>query len=215
MWELTEQDVANVGPRDLKEPGSPAWCWQTVSLLQNMWTSLDLSYDRYKDVWDQANEYRVWEKIPADAPYGSLEVMKEKLKVGDAVEARVRVIGLAVQAKPLRRHGTNQYSESGLVGPQVHNGGVTTSAYLTARLARDFPEIHQRMQRGEFTSVAAAAKAAGIYRDRPKRIAASPDKGRMAQSLMQAYGPDGCEELMDVLRQAIADARKLTANADE
>ena len=209
---LTEQDMANVGPRDLKDEGSPAWCWQTVSLLQNMWTSLDLSYDRYNEVWEKASEHRVWEKIPADAPYGSLEVMKEKLQVGDAAEARVRVIDLAVKAKPLRKHGTNQHKGDGLVGAQVHNGSTTQSEYFAARLARDFPEIHERMQRGEFKSVAAAAREAGIYPDRPKRIAASPDKGRMAQSLIQAYGLDGCHDLIDVLREAIAEARDTDAS---
>ena len=200
MVELTEQDMANVGPRDLKELGSPAWCWQTVSLLQNMWTSLDLSYDRYKEVWDQANEHRIWERIPADAPYGSLEVMKGKLKVGDAAEARVRVIDLAVQAKPLKARGGDT------------RNGSARAEYLTARLAHDFPEIHKRMQQGEFKSVAAAAKEAGIYPDMPKRIAVSPDKGRLAKSLLQAYGPDGCEELIDVLRQTIAEARDAAAD---
>ena len=207
MVELTEQDIANVGPRDLKEEGSPAWCWQTVSLLQNMWSSLDLSYDRYTEVWEKANEYRIWERIPAEAPYGSLEVMKEKLKVGDAAEARVRVIDLAVQAKPLRKHGTNQHSAGqGGEGPNLQKNGAD---YWTARIARERPDIHEMMQRGEFKSVAEAAKAAGIYPERPKRIAASPDKGRMAQSLIQAYGLDGCEELIGVLREAISDMREM------
>ena len=73
--------------------------------------------------------------------------------------------------------------------------------YFVARLARDFPEIY------EFKSVAAAAKEAGIYPDKPKRTTASPDKTILAKSLLQAYGPDGCEELIDVLRDAIAQAR--------
>ena len=211
MVELTEQDMANVGPRDLKEEGSPVWCWQTVSLLQNMWTSLDLSYDRYTEVWEKANEHRIWEKIPADTPYGSLEAMKDKLKVGDAAEARLKVIDLAVQAKPLRKHPgrPSKNGEGNHVGPHDFENGhaPTQSEYLAARLARDFPEIHERMQLGEFKSVAAAAKEAGIYPDRPKRIAASPDKGRLAKSLLQAYGADGCEELIEVLRQTIAEAR--------
>ena len=57
------------------------------------------------------------------------------------------------------------------------------------------------MQSGEFKSVAAPAKAAGIYPDKPKRITASPDKSLLAKSLLQAYGPDGCEELIGVLRR--------------
>ena len=208
MVELTEQDIANVGPRDLKEEGSPAWCWQTVSLLQNMWSSLDLSYGRYTEVWEKANEYRIWERIPADQPYGSLEVMKERLKVGDAAEARVRVIDLAVQAKPLRK-GPGRPSKNGDENHSGANNLSNAADYWVARLARDFPEIHERMQRGEFKSVAEAAKAAGIYPERPRRIAASPDKGRMAQSLIQAYGLDGCEELIGVLREAISDMREM------
>ena len=88
--EPTEQDIANVGPLELKDPGSPAWCWQTVSLLQNMWGSIDFSVNRYQEIWKAAEEYRIWEKIPYEAPYGSVEVMKEKLKVGDAAEARAK-----------------------------------------------------------------------------------------------------------------------------
>ena len=180
-----------------------------------MWTSLDLSYDRYKEVWDKATELRIWETIPADQPYGSLEVMKEKLKVGDAADARVRVIHLAVQTRP-RKHGGNRRSgEFQVVGPLLENGRSTTQAeYLTARIARDFPEIYEKMKQGEFKSVAEAAREAGIYPDRPKRIAASPDKGRLAQSLLQAYGPDGCEELIDVLRETVAESRAEAARSE-
>ena len=129
-------------------------------------------------------ENRIWEKIPYEAPYGSLEVMKEKLKVGDAAEARARTSQLVIQANPLRKR--------------------TGSEYLTARIKRDHPEIAQRMEHGEFKSVAEAARAAGIY-NRPKTITASPDKGRLANSLLNVYGVDGCQELITVLRQVIDD----------
>ena len=177
---VTEQEMANVGPRELKEPGSPAWCWQTVSLLQNMWGSVDSSVNRYVEVWEAAEEYRIWETIPYEAPYGSVEVMREKLKVGDAAEARAKTALLAIQAKPSRKRGSD----------------------YTARIKRDHPEIAQRMERGEFKSVADAARAAGIY-NRPKTITASRDKGRVANSLLKVYGVDGCQELITVLRQAM------------
>ena len=70
--ELTEQDIVNVGPLELKDLGSPAWCWQTVGLLQNLWGSIDDNVTRYAEVWATAEEYRIWEKIPYEAPYGSL-----------------------------------------------------------------------------------------------------------------------------------------------
>ena len=61
------------------------------------------------------------------------------------------------------------------------------------------------MERGEFRSIADAARAAGIY-NRPKTITTSPNKGRLANSLLMVYGVDGCQELLSVLRQAIDDA---------
>ena len=109
------------------------------------------------------------------------------------------------QAKPLRKHGgVNKYNKDEVGVHQLHNG--TTSSYLAARIARH-PEIYERMQQGEFKSVAAAAKEAGIYLEKPRRITASPDKSMLAKSLLQACEPDGCEELVDVLRDAIAQSR--------
>ena len=181
--ELTEQDMANVGPLELKEPGSPAWCWQTVSLLQNLWGSIDAGVSRYLEVWGTAEEHRIWETIPSEAPYGSLGIMAEKLKVGDAAAARAKTAILAIQAQPERNRGSD---------------------YIT-RIKRDHPEVAQQMERGEFKSVAEAARAAGIY-NRPKTITASSDKGKVANSLLAAYGIDGCQELIVALRQVIDDS---------
>ena len=181
---MTEQEMANVGPRELKEPGSPAWCWQTVSLLQNMWGSIDSSISRYLEVWEAAEEHRVWETIPSEAPYGSIDLMKEKLKVGDAAEARAKTADLIIEAQPSRKSGSN----------------------YTARIKRDHPEIAQRMERGEFKSVAEAARVAGIYTQR-KTITASADKGKVANSLLKTYGVDGCQELITALTQAMSNAQ--------
>lgn len=41
----------------------------------------------------------------------------------------------------------------------------TNPEYLTARIARDRPDIHERMKAGEYKSVRAAAKDAGIVRE--------------------------------------------------
>jgi hypothetical protein len=46
----------------------------------------------------------------------------------------------------------------------IQGRGSTSSAYLAAKLRRDHPEIADRMARGEFRSVRAAAIAAGIVR---------------------------------------------------
>lgn len=43
--------------------------------------------------------------------------------------------------------------------------GSNDVKYLTARIARDRPDIHERMKAGEYKSVRSAAKAAGIVRE--------------------------------------------------
>ena len=182
---LTEQQLANVGPRELKEPGSLAWCWQTVGLLQNMWRSVDRNVERYDEVWESLVEHRAWEKIPQEQPFGTIEVMKEKLSVGSPDEARALVARLAVQAKPLAKHDTNQPTSG--------------AEYLAARIARDHPEIHERMQLGEFKSVAEAARAAGILKMPTKRVALLKDVDRVAHNIKNYYTPEQVQALKKAL----------------
>ena len=54
------------------------------------------------------------------------------------------------------------------------SGRGTDSAYLAARIARDAPEVLEEMKAGKYSSVRAAAKAAGIVKDR------APDSVRLA-----------------------------------
>ena len=194
----TEQEMANVGPRELKEPGSPAWCWQTMGLLKHMWESIDRNVDRYEEVWDSVVEHRAWEKFPQDEPYGSLEVMKEQLKVGSPGEGRSRTALLAIQAKPLARAGGDRKRDQVDVRQLDHQGG-NDAEYLTAKLARDAPDFLERMQNGEFESVAAAARAAGILKTPPKRVGLLADVNRVAANIRKHYTPEQVQTLKDAL----------------
>ena len=178
--QMSEQDQASMeGPRAMKEPGSPLWCWQTISALQSLWKSLELEYDLYMKTWSEAEEYRVWEKVPYENPFGTKEAMLERLKVGDEAAARVRV---AVQAMPSR---TSTRRSKG-------------ANDLTARIARDRPDVWERMKNGEFSSVAAAAREAGINVRSPKRVAIGEDKGRVINALKRIYGPEGFKEFAEL-----------------
>ena len=76
-------------------------------------------------------------------------------------------------AQPLGEHGTNQHTEdlARTKGGSLHYllPPSRGSAYLTARIARDRPDIWERMRLGEFESVAAAAREAGIKMPKPRR----------------------------------------------
>lgn len=77
-------------------------------------------------------------------------------------EANQRVATLAENAKPLAEHGTNQYlvDNSGRSNHNVQRG--ENAEYLTARIARDRPDILSDMKQGKYKSVRAAAIDAEI-----------------------------------------------------
>ncbi len=66
---------------------------------------------------------------------------------------------------PLVEHGGDRKSDIQVDNVNLNKGGEN-SEYLTARIARDNPEILERMKAGEFPSVRAAALEAGIVQRR-------------------------------------------------
>ena len=189
---INEQDQASmIGPRDMKEPGDPAWCWQTISALQTMWKGLESDCDRYVRIWSEAEEHRVWEKVPYDAPYGTKEKMLEQLALGDDAAARARV---AIQAMPN--------------SPKTRKGS-TSADYLADRIGRERPDILERMKRGEFTSFASAAREAGIKVPKSKRMVISNDNEAMAKALRSAIGPEEFKKFAMIVERLIADGGNL------
>ena len=202
--QMTEQDAASIGPRDMKAPGDPAWCWQTVKALQTMWKALDINLDLYVQTWAEAEEHQIWEKIPYDNPYATKEKMLEQLSVGDDVMARALTSEQAVSAIPLGKNGGVRVKGQ----PDAHKAAYGQSAaYLSARIARDHPDILERMVRGEFKSVAAAARAAGILQEkqRPKKVAVNGDSEKLARSIQEILGPDEFTRFVNIAMCLLAD----------
>lgn len=81
-------------------------------------------------------------------------------KKGDTVGA---VIARAESAKALSKHGGDRKSGEEQ-GNNITLKRGTDPNYLTARIARDRPDILERMKAGEFKSVRAAAIEAGIVK---------------------------------------------------
>ena len=187
---LTEQDAARVsGPIALKEPGSPQWCWQQLAALQTQWRALNFDYELYMRTWDEAESHQIWDKVPYDAPYGSKERMLEALEIGDIPAAKARVMEKAMTAAPLGEVGDNQHT--GGYTPEYTLPNKSSTDYLIARIARDRPDIWERMKRGDFDSVAAAAREAGIItKAKPKTMTLSNQVDRVAERLHSHYEPE-------------------------
>lgn len=205
---VTEMDAAQQsGPIAMKEPGSPAWCWQLIAALQTQWRSLNFDYELYKRTWEEAESYEVWNKVPYDNPYGSKEQMLEALKVGDVPAAKARVAERAMAAAPLADHGTNQHSGGHAVRHVLP--GSNRADYLIARIARDHPSIWERMKQGEFASVAAAAREAGINVPRKtKTLALGNNMNRLAERLSKHYTQEQFAELSLRMLQLRRQARR-------
>ena len=70
-----------------------------------------------------------------------------------------------------------------------------------ARLARDYPEIWERMKAGEFKNVAEAERAAGIFKPRRKAVGLLPDVSRVAANIRKHYSPEQVRALRDALQE--------------
>jgi hypothetical protein len=80
----------------------------------------------------------------------------------------------------------------------VSQGG-TQAEYLAARIARDRPDILERMKLGEFSSVRAAAREAGIVKD---RITILTEPQAAAAQIEKHFDPASLHELARLLAEA-------------
>ena len=164
---LTPEQAALAGPRTLKTPGSPEWCWQTVDYLKNCYRHVEEQYRQVDQVIEDLERVEAWKVIPPENPYGSLERMLEAqgLKL-DEIQRKTA----AARANDLKGKTVNSGPGPIPKGDRINGdiitinetGKGTSAEYLTRRIVRDHPDIAQRMRDGEYKSVRAAALDAGI-----------------------------------------------------
>ena len=182
MSTMTEQHQANLTkPRAMSEKGSPVWCWQTISALQTQWKSLNFDLDIYWETWADAEEYAVWQKVPYDDPFGTKDEMLRRLEIGDIPSARAKVAERAMEANLSSSLAETKHIARSKKSP-------SKADYLVARIARERPDIWERMKRGEFKSMADAARAAGLkVAVRKRTVTLSDNVERVADKLREHY----------------------------
>ena len=162
-----------------------------------MWQSLHLNYEHYMRILAEAEEHRIWEKIPPDEPYGSESNMLKQVEVGSVkdVHKRMRIQTLAAQARQiLREQGKND----------GRFGNRRTSEYVVRLIAKENPRFAERVASGEvaFTSARQAARAAGVsVPSRRPTVSLSDNLERVADKLKSYYGPDQVNRIIEWLRQ--------------
>jgi len=105
----------------------------------------------------------VYAILRRNAEHGDVcERLLKEAGAPDVAQADIEVALEKAKAKPLGSHGGDRTEQGDNV---TLNDRGNNAAYLVARIQRDHPLIAKRLADGEFKSVRAAAKAAGIVRD--------------------------------------------------
>ena len=203
-----EQALASAdGPRDLKEAGSIPWSWQTVSALQHMWQSLHLNYEHYMNILDEAQEHRIWDKIPPDKPYGSESKMLREVEVGNAKDAhkRMKIQTLAATARRVMKHRGNRDGNQADKHQLEKAKRGDSSEYIMGLIKRENPEFAAKIAAGDevFASMRAAAKAAGVeLKPLTPTLRLSDNIERVATRIKERYSPEQLQDLLDSLQSA-------------
>lgn len=169
---MDERTAASIGPRDLKHKGSTEWCWQTVSWLKSMWQSKTITDQRFSEVLEELATYKVFEKIPPDNPYGSLDSLLEseigvstteiQVAIAEAKERRIRAANGATDEAPHRGNptGANQYGNKEMsnfdISKQTQraraNGVSRATQNKLDHVARFRPDLLECVKGGELSA---------------------------------------------------------------
>jgi hypothetical protein len=109
------------------------------------------------------------------------------------------VTDLAINATPLPAHGEIGNGRSSVDSVKSTCGG-NDSKYLVDRIARDRPDILERMKAGEYRSVRAAAKDAGIVKE---KIQVPKEPEGAARLLLKHFGAKQIKELIRLLSEGL------------
>ena len=156
--------------------GSKLWALWLHNEIRKTYYDKQQKGDLLRVLIDMAHKYQSWQEF-GYLTWEDFCIERLHVKADDIdTEARARVAAVAEAAKPLPSHGAigngrksrdynyNLYSDdsrSRVEGQAPDNQG-TSPEYLTARIARDRPDILEKMKAGEYSSVRSAAIDAGI-----------------------------------------------------
>ncbi len=111
-------------------------------------------------------------RIPPGQPYGSLDTLL-KAEIGVDVKESCKVVKKRAEGfngSELPKNGQIGRGRIRCVDSTPIQRSSTNADYLTARIARDHPDILEQMKDGKYKSVRAAAKEAGIVNERKQRM---------------------------------------------
>ena len=207
-------DAATLGDWNA-EAGSEPWCKALRLSLQNVVKSIATVPEKVRDYVERAVAHRAWvywtdaygkpfrdfdSFCEAPLPFGLGRPFSEIKPYLEAVRGPVATAALTApvidephvisEAGPGRGHKVKRADDSKPVLSVGKRGGNARD-YLAARIARDAPEVAEKMKRGEYPSVRAAARAAGLVKDPdPVKVATRALKKVPAERMGEVLSSD-------------------------
>jgi hypothetical protein len=184
-------------PRTLLPQGSREWCYRTVQRLGWAIEKGRIYAQEYEGVLSELVEHRAWEKLPTpEQHYQDLDdLLKHEIGVTQE-EGRAK---LGKRGRPKGR--LSQFTNKGAIAPLlVKQRGGSDAEYLLARIRRDHKDIASRYDSGEFKSVFAAAKEAGITRTASIHLHIL-DPARAAKQIRRYFQGDALAALIRLLSE--------------
>ena len=206
------------GPVDASDAARdvPPQKWWDLTQARRSFTRTQLPYDCRSVITfvEEAEEYRMWERtgyanldeyirvgleLDPDMVHWARQGLarldtSQPIPYGQAVETGKTAAQKLHEAPKLKQHGgtRNTGQDYNIILPS--NQG-TEAKYLAGRLKRDHPEIADRVARGEYRSIRAAALDAGIIK--PKKTVPIDTPERAIQALLRVFSADELRRALD------------------
>lgn len=187
------------------EPGSAPWAKWFLGQAKLRRSDLDRDVIGLQEIMKKLVNRRAWEVLGFDSLRSlcKSELSLDEDEAESIIAAKpgmtLRAVLAAEAGKPSPEHGEigRGRDRDDNINSNSTTGG-TSADYLTARIARDRPDILDRMKAGEFRSVRAAAIEAGIvkvatpYEQTTKLLAklSKADKRRLYRALADELEAD-------------------------
>lgn len=166
---LTEREAASAGPRAMKEPGSVAWCWQTLDAFRSTLGHVDSQFRQADEILGDLEKAEAWKVIPPESPYGSLR------KLLDAeVGINYKDIRAKIQTAREKYAGIESAAHNGEIGNGRSSSGATRPTKNDHNNAQDYVA---RLKRDATDNPCAAALLDDVMNDKITPNAAARQMG--------------------------------------
>jgi len=129
-------------------------------LLQNRWNRKDFTDQQWAETLAELRQHEVWNVVPPEQPYGDLNTLLQA-EIGRSLPEATATVKAYMDHGGDRRSQQFQDNNCNLEKPTQGN----SPRYLRQRLKKEYPDIYAALERKEYRSPYAAAKAAGFVRD--------------------------------------------------